>query len=107
MERIAKIAEGCTREARHDYVGLWQIATRVRQEFGALTDVGVKRLSLDVVRRIVERGLVPGDYLKSGFRIWHEGGSDAIVNRISSEWDAARGDPTLANPICWFGVKTR
>lgn len=105
MEKTNRIAEDCVREAADDYIGLWQIATRVRREFGRLTNEQVKHLSLDVVRLMVERGLCPGDYLKTGLSFWNEDNTEAIVARIDREWDARLGDPTLANPICWFALK--
>lgn len=105
MRQLVEIAAGCVREAEHDYVGLWQIVGRVRGEFRELSNAEAKRLSLEVVHRIVDRGLVPGDYLSSGFRVWNEHGADAVVDRIRREWDPDQGDPNLADPICWFGIR--
>lgn len=105
MEKIDEIAQGCVREALDDYVELWQIATRVRCAFASSTNEQTKRLGLKVVRLIAQRGLHPGDYSKAGFRFWDESDADAIVARIDREWDPARGDPTLAKPICWFAMK--
>lgn len=102
MEKIIKIARDCLRELADDYIGLWQIATRTRREFGPITNEQVKKYSLDVVRRIIADGLFPGDYLKTGFNFWAEDDVGAIIARIQREWDAGHGDPTLANPICWF-----
>jgi hypothetical protein len=105
MKKNAKIAEGCVRESADDYVGLWQIATRVRREFGHMSNEQVKGRSLDVIRLIVEHGLYPGDYFKTGFRFWEAKDTSSIVARIDREWDPANGDPTLANPICWFAPR--
>jgi hypothetical protein len=102
MQQLTEIAAGCVREAVHDYVGLWQIVGRVRRELGDMSDSEARRLSLDVVQRIVDQGLIPGDYLSGGFRAWGEHDTDAVVERIRREWDPDRGDPTLADPICWF-----
>jgi hypothetical protein len=107
MEKIDEIAEGCVKEATEDYVGLWQISTRVRREFRKLnlSDEQVKMLSLEVVRLIVDRGLLPGDYLKTGFYFWDEHDPASIIARIDREWNLASSDPTLANPICWFDIQ--
>jgi hypothetical protein len=105
MEKITKIAESCVRESADDYVGLWQISTRVRRELGLLTNEKVKQFSIDVVNLIIIHGLCPGDYLKAGFHFWDVEDTSSIIARIDREWDPAHGDPTLANPICWFGVK--
>jgi hypothetical protein len=105
MEKITEIGEGCVRESADDYVGLWQIATRVRREIRSLTNEQVKLLSIDVVRFIMERCLHPGDYFKTGFNFWSAEDTSSIIARIDREWDPVHGDPTLARPICWFGVK--
>ena len=107
MEKLGEIAEGCVKEAADDYVGLWQISTRVRREFQKLnlSSEQVKTLSLEVVRLIVDRGLLPGDYLKTGFHIWDERDAASIIARIDREWDVGHGDPNLADPICWFDIQ--
>lgn len=105
MQKISKIAEDCLRESADDYIGLWQISSRIRRELRPPTNEQTKRLSLDVVRLIVERVLYPGDYLKTGFSFWDENDTDSIIARIDKEWDSVRGDPTLANPICWFAAR--
>ena len=79
MEKIIKIARDCLRELADDYIGLWQIATRTRREFGPITNEQVKKYSLDVVRRIIADGLFPGDYLKTGFNFWAEDDVGAII----------------------------
>jgi hypothetical protein len=101
-EKIAEIADGCVRESAGDYVGLWQISTRVRNVFGPLSNKDAKVYSLAVVHRIVNCGLRPGDYLRTGFRYWSEDNPEKTVARIDREWGDARGDPTLFDPICWF-----
>ncbi len=105
MEKIAEIAESCVQEAADDYVGLWQIATRVRREFEPSTNEQIKRHSLDVVHLIMQQGLHPGDYVRTGFSFWDRAASASNLARIDREWDPVRGDPTLADPICWFAIK--
>lgn len=106
MEKIADIAGGYLKEAEVDYVGLWQIASRVRWDFKLLdlSDEQVKALSLEVVRLIVGGGLLPGDYLKTGFHFWYERDIDSIIARIDREWVSAKSIPNLADPICWFAT---
>jgi len=106
MDMINKIAEDFIRESKRDYIGLYQISSAVRRDFDiANENQRVKQLSLAVVRLILDRGLVPGDYLKSGFHVWPEGGAESIIARIDREWNPACGDPTLGDPICWFDLK--
>jgi hypothetical protein len=100
---LSEIAEGCVREAKGDYVGLWQIADRVdRVDHDGLSS---KQKALIVVRSILERGLWPGDYTKAGFAFWPEDSIDVWVTRIASEWDFLVRGPSLEYPICWFSLK--
>jgi hypothetical protein len=105
MDQLNTIVDDYARHARVDYVGLWQIASRVREDLQLHDHHEVREKTLLVVRRLFERGLRPGDYFKTGFRIWDEEGASSIVARIDREWDPANGDPTLANPICWFAPR--
>jgi len=100
-KRVVEIADDCVEKSAGDYAGLWEISTRVRRTFASLSNEDVKRLSFEVVRLIVKRGLRPGDYLQTGFKYWTED-PEKIIARIDREWDPKRGDPTLFESICWF-----
>jgi hypothetical protein len=105
MRTIGEIVDNYARHVRVDYVGLWQIAGRVRDDFNLHDNSEVREKTLLVVRGLLERGLLPGDYLKTGFRFWDERDPASIIAHIDREWDTAGGDPTLANPICWFSIQ--
>jgi hypothetical protein len=105
MDQLDEIVDDYVRHVRTDYVGLWQIASRVREDLGLHDNHEAREKTLLVVRRLLGRGLHPGDYFKSGFDFWNEDDADSIIARIDREWDPVCGDPTLANPICWFGIK--
>jgi hypothetical protein len=106
MDKIKEIAEGCVSESADDYIGLWQISTRVRREFPLSSDDDVRRRSLEVARLTMERGLWPGDFFPSGFVFWDDTGIGRALARIDREWRAQEHDPTLAEPICWFDRRT-
>ncbi len=93
------------RHAHADYVGLWQIANRIREDLGLTEGKKVQQQTLIVVRQLIYRGLWPGDYFRTGFHFWDERDMEAIIARIEKKWDAEHGDPTLANPICWFALR--
>jgi hypothetical protein len=105
MDQINEIAAGFLEEAAHDYIGLWAIAPTVRRNLGLSSNENVKARTIDVVRVLLDHGLFPGDYLKSGFRFWDEPDTAACLARIDREWDVAKGDPNLAESICWFDFK--
>jgi hypothetical protein len=105
MNMINEIVEDYVKHASADYVGLWQVANRVREDLGLLDDQKVRQKALIVVKHLLERGLCPGDYGKAGFNFWDQDEVDGIISRIDREWDPLSGDPTLANPICWFALR--
>jgi hypothetical protein len=101
--RVNEVAAMCVADWPMDYTGLLHIAGRVRRVFGQLTAEEEKRLSLEVVRVLLQRGHRPGDYIRSGMNYWKETPQQAI-ERINREWIPGSADPTLAAPICWFGL---
>jgi hypothetical protein len=108
MEALEKLVDGYMEESEVDYVGLWQIAGAARRRLGARTTEEARRLSLDVVKRLYENGLRPGDYyLGTRFDYWPEEGYQVVLDRIEREWIKANADPNLAEPICWFAPQRR
>jgi hypothetical protein len=105
MKNIDEIADGVLSEAAHDYVGLWAISDAVRWDLGPSSNVEVKARTLDLVRILLDHGLLPGAYLKTGFHYWDERDPASIIARIDKEWNPADGDPPLPHPICWFTMK--
>lgn len=90
-------------ESAADYVGLWEIAQSAREDLGAKTTEEALRVSLEIVQRLYEKGLRPGEYWGGPFDYWPEEGCAAMLDRIAREWTALGGDPNLGDPICWFG----
>ena len=104
---VEKFIEACLAESKIDYVGLWQIAQTVRERFGARTTGEARALSLEIVRRLYEQNLRPGDYWGGAFDYWRDEGCQAMLDRIEREWIAAGADPNLGHPICWFAPLQR
>lgn len=99
---IDDLVGGYFEESEVDYVGLWQIAQASREELGARTTEEARTLSLEIVRRLYEKGLRPGNYWGADFNYWTEEGCQVVLDRIEREWIKAGEDPNLAEPICWF-----
>jgi hypothetical protein len=107
MKNLDEIVDNYMRESTIDYVGLWQVAGAVRRYLGARTTEETRKLSLDVVRRLYERGLRPGDYWGGPFDYWPDDGCQAALDRIEREWVEAGADPDIPLPICWFAPLPR
>jgi hypothetical protein len=107
MRAIDEILIGFLAEAEDDYVGLWAIAAVTRWHLGMSDNDKVKALTLAFVRDLLAHGLCAGDYdYGTGmFHPWTERDTDSTLARIDSEWDPMRGDPNLAESICWFDMK--
>ena len=61
MDALEKLVDGYMEESEVDYVGLWQIVGAARRRLGARTTEEARRLSLEVVKRLYENGLRPGE----------------------------------------------
>ncbi len=109
MRTVETIIEDFVKEAQEDFVGLWAIAPAVRRDLHLSSNEEVKARTLDVVRGLIDHGLWPGDfdYGKSKIYFWNEPDATACLARIDREWDVAKGDPNLAESICWFYWKDK
>jgi hypothetical protein len=102
---IDAIVDGYLEESKVDHVGLWQIVQASREDLGAKTTDQARTLSLEIVRRLYEKGLRPGNYWGGDFDYWHDEGLQPALDRIEREWAKANADPNLAEPICWLAAR--
>ena len=105
MPDLNEIVDGYIQESEVDYVALPQLATAARRWLGAKNNEEARKLSLEIVGRLYERGLRPGDYWGGDFAYWPDEGLRPALDRIEREWVAAGADPNLAEPICWFAPR--
>lgn len=107
---IARIARELRAEADIDFVSLPLIAESLREDLGLKSQEQTRDHTLEVIRRLMERGVFPGDYTLddlvngNGFQ-FRSGTPDDLLAWIETEWVAMGHTPTLENPICWFALK--
>ncbi|MGH9808515.1 MAG: hypothetical protein ACRD9W_14915 [Terriglobia bacterium] len=100
---INEIIDDFLKESEVDYIAMWEVAEVARDDLNAKTDDEARRISLELVCKLHDHGLRPGDYWGGGFGYWSDNGCQAAVDRIEREWVAAGEDPNLGEPICWLG----
>jgi hypothetical protein len=105
METLDDVVDGWYRESAIDYVNLPHLAQDAREILGARTDAAARSLCFEIVKRLYEKGLRPGDYWGGPFDYWPDEGCEAALDRIDREWTKLGHDPTLGEPICWFARK--
>jgi len=89
-------------EGLEDYVGMWEVARAVREQFGNETAETVRLGAVSVIlplfeRRAVEAGTLTKD---GGFAPWREQGRSAVM-RIAKEWQDLGRDPDISE-LCWL-----
>lgn len=91
------------RHSEVDAIPLPMLAVDAWQLLGAKTHDDARALTLELVRRLYEKGLRPGDYWGGELEYWPDEGCQAALDRIEREWIAMGEEPNLGEPICWFG----
>ena len=101
--QIGALAAEYALEAESDYVGLWQICTRVRHDL-AITDPDELRSTvMQVIDVMLAMGLLAVDLPSEGpgRRPWQDQARASVLARIRSEWQALGRDPSVGD-IVWF-----
>src|SRR5258708_26189540 len=85
-------------ESREDLVGLWSVIWRIKNEMGENDPLRVQALSVDILRALLNDGLikagVPND--EGEFVEWC-GSTETILTRIKEEWDHLGREPDIGD----------
>jgi hypothetical protein len=104
IRSVKEIIDGYLRESEIDFIAMPQLASAARRWLGAQTTDQARELSLEMVKQLYENGLRPGNYdLGTRLDFWPDEGCQTALDRIEREWIELGHDPTLGDPICWFG----
>lgn len=102
---IARTVEELSAEADIDFVDISLIAESLREDLELQTQHDIRRQTLKVIERLMDRGIHPGDYDQATTLTFWPGEPCEHLQRIEAEWVAMGHTPTLEQPICWFGLK--
>jgi hypothetical protein len=87
-------------ECQEDYVGLWVIVSDLEDEAPSCRPEERREMVLDIARRLLEAGMVAGQFSGEAFEVWPLA-PDQAIERIRDAWDKLGRNPTLGE-ICWF-----
>ncbi|WP_129220528.1 hypothetical protein [Lichenibacterium ramalinae] len=104
-ETIERTVAELRNEADIDFIDLPFIAGSLREDLDLKTQDEIRRHTLEVVRRLMDRGVYPGDYDHAIHMAFWPGEPSEHLRRIEAEWIAMGKPLTLSDPICWLGLK--
>jgi hypothetical protein len=107
MAVIDDLIDGYVSESEVDFISLPQLVFASWRWLGARSPDEARAKTLDLIRRLYERGLRPGDYQGADFAYWSDEGCQGVLDRIEREWIAAGEEPNLGEPICWFAPQQK
>jgi hypothetical protein len=102
---IERTVEELRVEADVDVIDVSLIAESLREDLDLKTQEEIRRHTLDVIERLITHGVCPGDYDHASTLAFWPGQPSEHLRRIEAEWIALGTTPTLAEPICWLGLK--
>lgn len=101
--RLHKLKDDLLEHCKLDYVGLWVVFSTVREGLLMENDNEVKKASLEVIRDLLEDGLVVVGDIDWELEIlvpWTSEPKETLA-RIREEWDRIGRDPDHLE-ICWL-----
>ena len=102
MRDLDKICDDFMREAEIDYIGLWQVINTVGYGFEPTTIEERRRLTLEVIKRLMARGLQAVDLGEGSSCIpWPDQNVESVMRRINAEWEALGHEPDIGD-IIWL-----
>lgn len=96
---IEAVAGSVCAEAEEDYVGLWSVVRRLRQQMPLADESAVHSALGGVLRRVLSGGCIFGQFTTAGtFAAWPEG---RVIERLLDELASLGRDPDIGE-IGWF-----
>jgi hypothetical protein len=101
---MEEIVDGLYGVVKYDCLSLPHVAFATRK-LGARTPDEIRKMTLDLVSRLYDKGLRPGDLNSRFLDFWPDEGRQTMLDRIEREWIAFGNEPNLGHPICYFDLK--
>ena len=102
MHSIKEVRDDFLSESHEDFVGLWSLIWRIKNEMGATDPKSVRAHSMEILRELLSEGLIKAGMPNEEGELaeWQEN-SEQIVKRIEGEWDQLGREPDIGD-IVWF-----
>lgn len=100
-EIVTELVDDLWAESADDVIGLWAITWILRGQLPDADDAELRRLGGDVVRGLVDAGLLIGDLVSGRGFVPRDDPFD--VDRVLAAWDALDHLPNMGDELCWFG----
>ena len=101
--QFSQLKQDILEHCRIDYVGLWVVASSIREDLGVDGDADVQRIALALVKDFLEQDLVVVgeiDWKSGEFQAWRLAPGEVLA-RIQREWNQLGRDPDQLE-ICWL-----
>ena len=98
MTNLESVVDELAAEAEVDIVGVAWVIGAIRDHISDLSSDEVRRVGIEVARRLVARGVEFGTFSGPDFVPWP---SSTAVDQLNAEWQALGREPTLGD-IGWF-----
>lgn len=104
MTDIEKLTQEFFDQGKDDCFGIWEIVDTVKENLLVDQESEVKRLTMTIVRHLLENGLQAGEspYAAGDFFPWGVQDIDQVMCRIEKEWNELGHDPNIWE-LVWFG----
>jgi hypothetical protein len=96
---LETIRDDLISECQEDFVGIWSVLWQVKNRIGTQDPVELQRLTLELIREILEtRTVQAGTFAPGGqqFRSWNVPPEQA-VDTIKQQWDALGREPNIGD----------
>ena len=87
---MEELVDEFDRHSVKDIIGLWQVVQAAKAQAKGETQGDVQRVTLDLLRRMLNRGFQAGYLSESGRTLepWPNQNPEAFIHRIETEWKA-------------------
>ena len=97
-EIINTIVQNIYDECQVDFEGLWGILYVIKWEKLAIDPIEIRQITLDIVRKLLEKGIVAGRFEQKQPIIFNIS-KDEVIAMIDREWTKLSQEPSIGDIV--------